>query len=193
MTFPTRLKEIAGENGVGLDKVEVWFDVEARVGQKNQIASRWAKRGSGSSDPEGSAHRLDLYFQYDLPQAGQRRRALPPTCNAFAMSLPFAEITKNVPPDAQGVLLVDRTRRRMTNKPIVPACITIVPLPANAPNSTRRRTFGSSCAAIGYRSASSNPTTTSSTIAVARATNSSINAGASCPPVYATGRMGLNQ
>jgi hypothetical protein len=33
-------------NGVAPEAIEVWFADEARVGQKNKITRRWAKRGT---------------------------------------------------------------------------------------------------------------------------------------------------
>src|SRR6516162_11520969 len=52
---------------------------------------------------------------------------------------------------------------------------------------------GSSCATTGSRTASSNPTTISSTIAVTLGTSSSISPGASCPSDCANGRTGSDQ
>ena len=45
-SLPDRLDEIARENGVAPEAIEVWFADEARVGQKNKITRRWAKRGT---------------------------------------------------------------------------------------------------------------------------------------------------
>ena len=45
------MEEIAREKGVDLDAVEIWFADQARVGQKNKIARRWARRGTRPSAP----------------------------------------------------------------------------------------------------------------------------------------------
>ncbi|ACP22253.1 hypothetical protein NGR_b07950 (plasmid) [Sinorhizobium fredii NGR234] len=37
--------------------IEVWFQDEARIGQKNKITRRWAKRGSRPSAPHDIARR----------------------------------------------------------------------------------------------------------------------------------------
>ena len=37
---------------VGGKPIEVWFADEARIGQKNQITRRWAKRGTRPSAPK---------------------------------------------------------------------------------------------------------------------------------------------
>ena len=44
--FPATLAGIAADQDRGLDAVEVWFQDEARVGQKNGITRRWARRGT---------------------------------------------------------------------------------------------------------------------------------------------------
>src|SRR5262245_33306824 len=63
----------------------------------------------------------------------------------------------------------------------------------NAPSSIRSKTSGSLCATTGSRTASSNPTTISSTIAATLGTSSSISPGASCPSDCANGRTGSDQ
>jgi hypothetical protein len=51
-SLPDRLDEIARENGVAPEAIEVWFADEARVGQKNKITRRWGKRGTRPSAPK---------------------------------------------------------------------------------------------------------------------------------------------
>jgi SOS response regulatory protein OraA/RecX len=46
------LEEIARQKGVEPDAIEVWFADEARIGQKNKITRRWAKRGARPSAPK---------------------------------------------------------------------------------------------------------------------------------------------
>src|SRR4029077_5451192 len=60
----------------------------------------------------------------------------------------------------------------------------------NRPSSIRSRTSGNSCAPIGSRTASSNPTTTSSTIAASPGISSSTCPGKSCPSGPETGSTG---
>ena len=53
--------------------IEVWFADEARVGQKNKITRRWARRGSRPSAPHDQRTALDLYLRRHLPQGRQGR------------------------------------------------------------------------------------------------------------------------
>jgi hypothetical protein len=50
LEFPTRLAEIATHEAAG-QPLEIWFADEARIGQKNKITRRWAKRGPRPSAP----------------------------------------------------------------------------------------------------------------------------------------------
>ena len=173
-------------------EIEIWFEDEARIGQKNKITRRWAKRGSRPSAPHDQRTASTYIFGAICPKDGKGAALVLPACNTYAMNLLLAEIAKNVAADAHAVLIVDHAGWHMTDKLVVPAqhhhraaCR------RNARNSTRPRTSGSSCATIGSRTASSNPTTISSTIAATHGTSSSSNHGASCPSDYAIGRTVL--
>src|ERR1700676_3825150 len=49
--FSARLDEVAREKAIDVGKIEIWFQDEARIGQKNKITRRWAKRGTRPSAP----------------------------------------------------------------------------------------------------------------------------------------------
>jgi hypothetical protein len=61
------------------------------------------------------------------------------------------------------------------------------------PNSTARKTSGSSCARIGCQTGFSNPSTISSTTAATLGTHSSTSPGRSCPSPDATGQQSVTQ
>jgi hypothetical protein len=50
-SFPARLEEVAQEKGVDPGEIEISFADEARIGQKNKITRRWARRGTRPSAP----------------------------------------------------------------------------------------------------------------------------------------------
>jgi hypothetical protein len=55
LDFPALLEAIAADKAGG-NPVEIWFADEARVGQKNKITRRWAKRGTRPSEPVRRVH-----------------------------------------------------------------------------------------------------------------------------------------
>src|SRR5262249_43300272 len=61
------------------------------------------------------------------------------------------------------------------------------------PNSTARKTSGSSCVRIGCQTGFSNPSTISSTTAATLGTHSSTNPGRLCPSRDATGQQSVTQ
>ena len=75
--FDARLDEIAREKGIDPADIEIWFADEARIGQKNKIARRWAKARHAAQRTERPEHGLDLHLWRHLPQARQGRWPCP--------------------------------------------------------------------------------------------------------------------
>ena len=73
-SFSARLDAIARENAVGIDTIEIWFADEARIGQKNKITRRWAKRGTRPRRPATSAPLPPIF---SVPSARNRVRVQP--------------------------------------------------------------------------------------------------------------------
>ena len=127
------MEEIAREKGVDARDIEIWFADEARVGQKNKLARRWAKRGSRPSAPKDQRTASTYIFGAISPKDGKGAALVLPKCDTYAMNLHLAEIAKNVAPGAHAVLLLDQAGWHMTDKLDLPANITIVPLPPKCP------------------------------------------------------------
>jgi putative transposase len=98
----------ARRQGRPCDKIEIWFSDEARIGQKNKIARRWAKRGTRPSAPRDQLTASTYIFGAVCPQQGKGAALLLPACNTEAMNLHLAEIAKAVAAGAHAVLLVDQ-------------------------------------------------------------------------------------
>ena len=56
-----------------------------------------------------------------------------PRCTTEAMTLQLAEIAQAVAPGAHAIVLVDQAGWHLSKRLVVPANITLVPLPAKAP------------------------------------------------------------
>ena len=113
--------------------IEIWFADEARVGQKNKITRRWAKRGSRPSAPKDQRTASTYIFGAISPKDGKGAALVLPKCDTYAMNLHLAEIARNVAPGAHAVLLLDQAGWHMTDKLDLPANITILPLPPKCP------------------------------------------------------------
>lgn len=113
--------------------IEIWFQDEARVGQKNKITRRWAKRGTRPSAPHDQRTASAYIFGAICPAQGKGAGLVLPFCNTDTMNLHLAEIAQAVAAEAHAVLLMDQAGWHMTAKLVVPENITIVPLPAKCP------------------------------------------------------------
>jgi transposase len=127
------LAKIARGRGITTEDVEVWFGDEARIGQKNKITRRWAKRGSRPPAPQDQ-RTVSLYiFGAVCPRDGKGAALVLPWCNTEAMNLHLAAISKVVAPGRHAVLLLDQAGWHLTDKLEIPANITLVPLPPKCP------------------------------------------------------------
>ena len=113
--------------------VEIWFADKARVGQKNTITRRWAKRGTRPSAPKDQRTASAYIFGAICPDQGKGAGLVLPRCTTEAMALELAEISQAVVPGAHAIVLLDQAGWHLSTKLKVPANITLVPLPAKAP------------------------------------------------------------
>jgi hypothetical protein len=118
--------------GAGVE-IEIWFQDEARIGQKNKITRRWAPRGTRPSAPKDQRTKWAYIFGAICPAKGKGAGLILPWCDTRAMTLHLEEISAAVTPGAHAVLIVDQAGWHMTPKLITPPNITILPLPARAP------------------------------------------------------------
>ena len=156
------------------------------------------------------------------PKEGKGGRLVLPRCNIDSMNLHLAEIATQVAPGAIAALqhgafernqdgnLRSRSSlikfakdtghyrwiRRDGTRPANLSCLrtsSLSPCLQRVLSSIQRKTFGSSCATIGYQTACSNPTQILSITAAMPGTSSWISIGASCPSDCVNGRMGTDQ
>ena len=111
----------------------MWFQDEARIGQKNKITRRWAKRGTRPVAPRDQRTASAYIFGAICPQEGKGAALILPRCNTEAMSLHLAEIAAAVAPGAHAVLLLDQAGWHLSDKLRVPPNITLLPLPPKCP------------------------------------------------------------
>ena len=78
------------------NRIEIWFEDEARVGQKNKINRRWAKRGSWPSAPHDQRTRSAYIFGAICPKLGKAAVLVMPWCDTYAMTQHLAEIARHI-------------------------------------------------------------------------------------------------
>ena len=133
------METIAQERGLDPSNIEVWFADEARVGQKNKITRRWARRGSRPSAPSDQRTASTYIFGAICPKQGKAVGLILPWCNTAMMNLHLAAISADVAPGCHALLLADQAGWHLSRKLVVPDNITIVPLPPKCPELNPQR------------------------------------------------------
>jgi transposase len=127
------LAGIAHKQDIDVADIEIWFGDEARIGQKNKITRRWARCGSRPSAPSDQRTASTYIFGAICPAQGKAVGLILPWCNTEAMNHQLAAISAKVAPGRHAALLLDQAGWHTTQQLIVPANISIIPLPAKCP------------------------------------------------------------
>jgi hypothetical protein len=113
--------------------IEIWFQDEARIGQKNGQVRQWAKRGTRPRQPADQRYDNAYLFGAICPARGVGAALALPYADTEAMQLHLDEISRHVAQSAHAVLLLDRAGWHTTNNLDVPDNITPIFLPSRAP------------------------------------------------------------
>ena len=117
--------------------IEIWFQDEARIGQKNKITRRWAKRGTRPSAPKDQRTRSVYIFGAICPARGVGAALVLPRCNTAAMTLHLKEISVAVTPGAHAIVIVDQAGWHFSKTLEIPDNVTLLPLPPKSPELNR--------------------------------------------------------
>jgi transposase len=113
--------------------MEIWFSDEARIGQKNKITRRWARRGTRPSAPHDQRTASAYIFGAICPQQGKGAALVLPGCDTEAMNLHLEQIAAEVAPGHHAVLILDQAGWHTSKRLAVPSNITLVALPPKCP------------------------------------------------------------
>jgi transposase len=118
-----------------LDKpIEIWFQDEARVGQKGGHAYIWAPIGSRPPMVRDNRHDSAHLFGAICPARGIGAAIIMPTANTEAMNEHLKEISTQVLLGAHAVLLCDGAGwHQQGGRLVVPDNITLLPFPPYSP------------------------------------------------------------
>src|SRR5208282_2732931 len=113
--------------------VEIWFQDEARIGQKNGLVRQWARRGTRPRQPADQRYDNAYLFGAICPARGVGAALALPYADTDMMQLHLDEISTNVAKGAHPVVLLDRAGWHITSKLDMPENITPIFLPSRAP------------------------------------------------------------
>jgi hypothetical protein len=106
---------------------------EARIGQKNLITRRWARRGTRPRAPHDQRTKWAYIFGAICPQLGKGAALVMPFADTEAMQAHLAEISAAVDPGAHAVLILDQAGWHISGRLAVPDNITLLTLPPRSP------------------------------------------------------------
>jgi len=113
--------------------LEVWFQDEARVGQKGTLTRIWGRIGARPRAPRDTRYEWAYIFGAVCPARAVGVALVLPYVNREAMNLHLREIGRAVADGAHAVLVLDGAGWHISPELQVPDNITLLPLPPYAP------------------------------------------------------------
>jgi transposase len=131
--WPEKLAKIAAEHPEA-KQIELWAQDETRVGQKAKVGRRWAEKGSSPRALVHGGFKSVWLFGAFCPARDIGVAIVTDSVNAEAMSAHLAAISQAVLPANHAAVLVDNASFHATAKKlVVPANLTLVPIPSHSP------------------------------------------------------------
>ncbi len=108
--------------------IEVWFQDEMRVGQKNGLVYQWAKTGTRPRQPKDQRYENAYLFGAVCPGRNTGIAVIMPHADTQAMQKHIDEIGRAVAPGAHALIILDKAAWHTTRKLELPDNLTLVPL-----------------------------------------------------------------
>ena len=113
--------------------IELWFQDEMRVGQKNGLVYQWAKKGTRPRQPKDQRYENAYLFGAFCASRDTGVALIMPHADTEAMQLHINEISRAVSPGAHALVLLDQAGWHTTKKLKLPGNLSLLPLPAACP------------------------------------------------------------
>jgi transposase len=114
-------------------KVEIWFQDEARFGQKGRVVRGWAPRGTRPRQYKQGGFKSAYVFGAVNPKTGESVGIIFPTCNTTIMNIHLQEIGRKVGHVRHAVLVLDQASWHRAKMLKVPNNISLLQLPPYSP------------------------------------------------------------
>jgi hypothetical protein len=113
--------------------VEIWFQDEMRLGQKNGLVYQWARKGTRPSQPADQRYESAYLFGALCPARDTGAALAMPFANTEAMQKHLDEIARTVMKGAHAIVLLDQAGGHTTDKLKTPKNLTLLPIPPASP------------------------------------------------------------
>lgn len=118
---------------IDIKQVEIWFQDEARVGQRGTVTRIWAIKGTRPRAVRQQQFEYAYIFGAVCPQRDLAVGLVLPAVNTEAMKVHLEHISAQVEEGKHAVIVLDRAAWHTTDKIKGFKNITLVPLPAASP------------------------------------------------------------
>jgi transposase len=113
--------------------IEIWFQDEARVGQKGTLTRIWTKRGSRPRMKRDQRYNNAYIFGAVCPSRDAGAALVMPCVNTEAMNKHLQEISRTVNPGAYAIVILDGAAWHSAKGIIIPDNISLMSLPPYSP------------------------------------------------------------
>ena len=113
--------------------VEVWFQDEMRIGQKNGCVRQWAEKGSRPRQPVDQRYESTYIFGAVCPARDTGVALIQPYADTGAMQRHITEIAKAVALGSHAIVLLDNAGWHRTGKLAWPANVSPLFIPPACP------------------------------------------------------------
>jgi hypothetical protein len=114
-------------------RVEVWFEDEARFGQKGTLTTVWAPRGSRPAAVRQTQYDYLWVIAAACPATGAAAGIIMPHLDTDVINVFLGEFSRQLAPDAHAVLIWDGAGFHTSRSLEVPANVTLLGLPPYSP------------------------------------------------------------
>ncbi len=130
-SFPDRLLEIAEKYCT--DKIEVWWQDEARVGQRGTLSRQWATKGTRPRIIRQQQYQNTYIYGAVCPEKDNSCGLVLPSASTGMMQIHLEEISKQVDSGFHAIVMMDQASWHTTEALVIPENISIMPLPPYSP------------------------------------------------------------
>jgi transposase len=115
------------------ERVEVFFEDEARFGQQGTLTRTWARTGSRPTTVRQTQYDYLWVLTAACPASGQSVGLVSPSLNAGVINVFLAQMSRELPSDVHAILISEGAGFHTAGAVRVPANITLLKLPPYSP------------------------------------------------------------
>ena len=115
------------------ERIELWFQDEARFGQQGCNSRMWGERGSRPHVPRQTEYGWLYLFGAVCPATGQSNGWLMPHANTQTMQAYLDDLGRSLTPGVHALLVLDGAGWHQSTRLHVPDNLTLLPLPPYSP------------------------------------------------------------